>query len=378
MSKQLYQGINIGDYLEIASKNTVYVRILISIIIVTLLLFILFYVNNKLTYVKRNCKVINKNYENFGLVKSINLNDSSFKGYSLRDYYIKTAYNCCAIGDFKNGFVDNCALKKVIKQGVRCLDFEIYSLNDKPIIAVSSKKNIHYKESYNYLDFSRVMKIIDNYAFSNTNCPNANDPLILNFRIMSKNKIMIKKMANIIYETLSSRMLGKDYSYEYYGDRFSNITMDKILNKVIIMCDRSNDSWEDTPLYEYVNIATNSNYMRILKDYDVKYCPDMDELIEFNKLNITFSTPDLTGTNYNISHSLHRQFGIQMIGMCYQNYDEKLKYYEQYFSDTGYAFVLKPDNLRYVEITIDAPPPADPKLSYETKEVKGDFYEFKI
>ena len=29
-------------------------------------------------------------------------------------YYIKTAYNCCSPGNFKNSFVSICALKKVI------------------------------------------------------------------------------------------------------------------------------------------------------------------------------------------------------------------------------------------------------------------------
>ena len=39
--------------------------------------------------------------------------------------YIKTAYNCCSGGNYKNDYVDLCVLKNILKQGVRGLDFEI-------------------------------------------------------------------------------------------------------------------------------------------------------------------------------------------------------------------------------------------------------------
>ena len=31
--------------------------------------------------------------------------------YKLKDFYIKTAYNCCCNGSFRNDYVDLCALK---------------------------------------------------------------------------------------------------------------------------------------------------------------------------------------------------------------------------------------------------------------------------
>ena len=39
---------------------------------------------------------------------------------------------------FKNTYVDTCALKEIIGQGVRALDFQIYSVDNLPVIAVSS------------------------------------------------------------------------------------------------------------------------------------------------------------------------------------------------------------------------------------------------
>ena len=68
----------------------------------------------------------------------------------LLNYKIKTAYNCCAINNFKNSWVSECALINCINAGARCLDFEIYSVNDSPVIGFSSREiNLNMKESFN-------------------------------------------------------------------------------------------------------------------------------------------------------------------------------------------------------------------------------------
>ena len=50
--------------------------------------------------------------------------------YTLKDYYIKSAYNACSGGDYKNDYVDLCVMKDLLKQGVRGLDFEIFSIEE--------------------------------------------------------------------------------------------------------------------------------------------------------------------------------------------------------------------------------------------------------
>ena len=94
-------------------------------------------------------------------------------------------------------------------------------------------------------------------------------------------------MAKILTETLEPRLLDESYSYENGG---KNLGADKIANfskKVIIAVDKSNPIFVDTPLDEYVNIASNSVFMRALNNYDVKFTPDFSELIDFNKKNMT-------------------------------------------------------------------------------------------
>jgi hypothetical protein len=80
------------------------------------------------------------------------------------DYYIKSAYNACSGGNYKNGYVDTCTLKDLLKQGVRGLDFEIYSIDDEPVVATSTSDNCWVKETFNSVPFGDVLNIIRDYA----------------------------------------------------------------------------------------------------------------------------------------------------------------------------------------------------------------------
>ena len=94
---------------------------------------------------------------------------------------LKVAYNCCAIGDFDNTYVDFCALDNVLKSGVRFLDFEIYSMNkQQPVIAVSKTDSFNLKQSFNYLNFKDVMSYINDNAFKSPS-PNPKDPIFFTF-----------------------------------------------------------------------------------------------------------------------------------------------------------------------------------------------------
>ena len=79
-----------------------------------ILTFFIIWLYRILTLDKRNCKRMNRMYSEFPLIKSFNPNNEDFS-HNLRDYYIKTAYNCCAPGNYKNSFVNLCALKNCIK-----------------------------------------------------------------------------------------------------------------------------------------------------------------------------------------------------------------------------------------------------------------------
>ena len=343
-----------------------------------LLISIFMYTINKMKLNKANNTVLSKIYPNFPKLSSVNTNDSAYQ-YLLRDYYIKTAYNCCCGGQFKNDYVDTVPLKTCIAQGARVLDFEIYSsVDDKPIIAASSMNNYNVKEMYNQIYLDEALNVINTYAFSGGSCPCPNDPLILHFRIQSNNKKIYTDMANMIYSTINSRLLDKAYSYQYSGYNLGAVPLKNLMGKIIISVDRSNPLFEDTPLNEYVNVASNSMFLIASRAYDIKFVPDSNELIEYNKKYMTISMPDMSAYDTNVDASLHMKYGVQCVGMCFQNFDSNMEYYNLFFDKTVHSFVLKPAELRYIPVTVPNPTPQNPANSFTTRTTTTDFYSFSV
>ena len=169
----------IANINEDFAGNMLFVLIILIIIISTVYFSYLLKSLSKAT-LSSECSLITLN----GSIKSLNNADPNCQ-LALRDYYIKSAYNCCSSGSYKNNFVSICALKNVLRQGVRGLDFEIYSVDQQPVVSSSTENNYYIKETYNSISFDEVMSTIANYAFSNSTCPNPNDPIIFHFRFKS-------------------------------------------------------------------------------------------------------------------------------------------------------------------------------------------------
>jgi len=377
MDKNNYSAKILTTYKNLQAKMKLEHLIIFSIIAIIIIISSL-WIYNILRLNNKNCNNLSKTYKAFPLISSINPSDPLFANYNLRDYYIKTAYNACSAGEFKNDFVNICALKNVIKQGARCLDFEIYSINNKPVIATSTMLDYYTKETYNSINFSEVIDIISRYAFSGGTCPNPNDPLLLNFRIMSNNKVIYEEMANELYNVLENRLLDKKYSYENGGENLGAMPINLFMGKVIIIVDRTNPLYEQTSLDEYVNISSGSVFMRSYKYNQVKNVQDMNELIEYNKKNMTIVLPDLSKNNNNPSSSITMKYGCQLIGLSFQNFDKNMEYYSLLFDEAGYAFILKPESLRYIPLTIPDPITQNPELSYKTRNISEDYYKFNI
>jgi len=312
-----------------------------------------------------------------GNIRPISNNDSDCQ-HSFYDYYIKTAYNACSGGSYKNDFVDIANLKAVIKQGVRGLDFEIYSVNNQPVVATSTTDDYFVKETFNSVNFGTVMDTIQNYAFSGGTCPNSTDPIIIHLRIKSNNQEMYSNLANI-FKSYDSIMLGKEYSFENSGKNIGMVPLLSLQNKVILIVDKINNAFLENPQFlEYVNLTSNSVFMRAFNYYDIKNSPDIQELSEFNKRAMTIVLPDKGTSPSNPSGFLCRAYGCQMIAMRYQMVDNFLMENTLFFDRASYAFALKPENLRYTPVTIPTPTPQNPGYSYQTRSASTDYYSFKF
>ena len=359
---------------QIKQSTAVFLIVGVTLLIILIALLYYFYYARLRS---KQCSTMDAVYGTLnGKIQSI---DSSEQfNYTFKDYYIKTAYNCCSIGSYKNDYVDTCIMKDLLKQGVRGLDFEIFSINDQPVVATSTSDSYYVKETFNFVSFSDVMNIIQNYAFSTSTAPNALDPIILHMRIKSTNQNMYKNFAKLL-EKYDSILMSKDYDSEYYGQNFGNVELRKLMGKVVIIVDRSNPAFLECPeFYKFVNMTSNSVFMRALHYYDIKYSPDMSELIEFNKQNMTIGMPDKGANPENPSSVVMRETGCQLLAMRYQQIDTNVEENDVFFDENGYAFALKPEALRYKQNIIELPPPQNPELAYATRTVQSDFYKFEI
>ena len=364
---------NIMDQITKLNDSFIFYFLLVIIIIISILSLIYYLI--KKSYISRTCSSLDSLYsEKNSFIKNLNASDPNSE-YKLRDYYIKTAYNCCSLGSFKNSFVSICIFKDLVRQGIRGFDFEIYSINDEPVVATSIEdENYYVKETYNYVPFSQVMEIITNSSYS----PNPRDPIIFHFRFKSTNISMYQNLANL-FKKYDNFFLGPKYSFENGLKNLGELPIVELFGKIVIIVDKSNPAFMDSKdFYEYVNMTSNSVFMRALRYYDVKNTPDLNELIEYNKRFMTIAMPDKGADPPNPNPIVAREMGCQMIAMVYSKFDTNLQLDAVFFNKNGSAFDLKPERLRYKPVYVDDPVPQNPALSYETRTIAADYYKFDI
>lgn len=307
-------------------------------------------------------------------ITSINAEDSQSK-FKLRDYYIKSAYNAFNPDKFKNSNVSMDALLYVIARGCRCIDFEVFSVENQPVIASSSVNSFNYKETFNHIPVSDAFEVLGSYVFSGSKCPNPGDPFIIHMRIMSRNVTMYDNLAKIISQskTVARNLLGPKYGREYQTKDLGNENLLDFKGKIILMVDGTNPIYRNTKLFELVNMSSNSLFLSKYTYFGVKNIADPQTFKDSNKKNMCLVIPDKGGRPINDGHNGPFTWGCQIATMCFQEEarDEKLKAYEDKFASVGYAFILKPEDLRYVPITIAPPAPPNPKASMEARPIEA-------
>ena len=323
--------------------------ILISLIVMLFLIYIV----NKITLNYSNCLTLKNLYTTPPNITNIDFENNDYS-HQLRDYYVKSSYNSCCSGHFKNDYVSICALENVLKNGARFLDFEIYAKDDKPIIAASSSSEYKYKETYNHVEFEEAMKTIRDTAFTDIT-PNHNDPLILNFRIKTNSINVHDLMAKDIYYAFSRNFLNNSFKFENQGNNLGEVKLKDLKRTVLISVDKSNSTYKSTKLYSYVNIASGSSFLRSYRNYDIEYATDLEEITNFNKGNMAIVLPDYNDSNDNKSYMYAKEAGVQFIAMNFQKFDAAFKMYSLLFDAAGSAFILKPDHLRFHNVTLEDP-----------------------
>jgi hypothetical protein len=289
----------------------------------------------------------------------------------LRDFHVKSSYNSCASGQYKNDWVDICALSHVIKEGCRLLDFEIYDVKGVPIVAVSDSPKYTLKHSYNSIPLSRVLKCIEDEAFSGD--VNGMDPLFLNFRIKSDHVELMDAIAKMLpqYATLSSRLLAPKYGYEFQGRNFGKIPLRLLCQKVIIMTN-DNKQIDESKLSEFVNLAP-SPLFRVLP-FTGLASQDLEELTTFSQTRLMMIVPS-TADNYTSASTV--TLGAQFSAMNFQTKDKNLEAYNAEFLKNGnYAFYLK--KTPYVEAEIPDAKTLPESTTFGETRYQNDYFDYTI
>ena len=366
------------------TDNTTLVHIIGTTLVIFIAGCIAYYVYYKMTLLPKSCRRLNGKTPaalNSSWITTASSDPSS--QYLLRDYYIKTAYNCCSTGNFSNDYVNVCALQHAIRMGCRCLDFEVYGKNGQPIISTSLSDDKCIKETYNSVSFDEAMGAVASSAFSPSSnvCPNPNDPLLLLFRIKTNDVNVLNSMADTIKSKLNDRLI-PDYNHEFGGANICAEPVNKFAGKVVIILENIPLLYQPGAerMYEITNL-TSKTFLRILTVFDVLNGPDITELTSFNKqyMTIVLPVPSMSAENYDpMAPSLA---WCQCMAQSFQlTRDGNLAVYNDWFESGPMksAFMLKSKGLMFVPQTIDTPKPQDTKLSFASRPLQSNMYSFTI
>ena len=360
-----------NDYFGSDSNNTtpsIYLYMTISIVI--LILLILFgWIYDRLALEQRTCDKLEKYYKsNIGksyftsanTVEESSATDLTTTKFDIsnsifKNYYVKSAYNCCCGDGYKNNFVNLCALEKSITNGCRFLDFEIYSYNNKPIVASSTANSNYIKETYNSLDLGDVLSSVTTRAFDaiHTNC--SRDPLILNFRVMSTNLTMLEKMGALFEQyldlaTSDSNTFRIMKQHNYTTGSILNVQMRDLYKTIIVICDfyPSNNIIETnnvlSKLKTYINLKGKSAFCKTYRYTEI--AGKTTQFIDETKRNYVIVLPNLNNSVNNNEFASAYGYGCNAIAMKYQTKDANLESYIKQFTNKGnFSWILKPNHL---------------------------------
>ena len=85
-----------NTYKNIIQNSDMTIQYILYLIIIILVIVIITFASKTVNMQNNNCNKLNKTYTNFPTISPVSSN-ASILNNSLRDFYIKTAYNCCSL-----------------------------------------------------------------------------------------------------------------------------------------------------------------------------------------------------------------------------------------------------------------------------------------
>jgi hypothetical protein len=277
-------------------------------------------------------------------VKINSVNDA-YSDIPVLQCLIKGSYNTA----ITKNFVSLDMIQYVLSRGCRFIDFEVFYLDEKPMVSYSNDPNFAIIETDNRILLDNVLSHAVTNGF-NSPAPNKNDPLFIQLRIKSNEEKIYNEVAKSINNTLINRL--------YKGEITKTTKISDIKGKVVLVVDR-------TINYKYKDF-TNCNNPNDKTCYDLKKQTNIESGSEFlrttdsgtilskrikppviNNNNLTTDVDYLQivtfDSNKNDSNKnpipLIKDYGCQIMLYQFYNKNENLQLYEHIFNDNLYGIV---------------------------------------
>jgi hypothetical protein len=295
------------------------------------------------------------------------------KEYRLCDFYAASSSYSVFPGAEVYDYVSDSVLPLAIKAGVRLVELDIYSdVNDQPVVGLKNQKlGVDY--AYNTVSLDACCVSIANNAFNSISSPVSSDPFILSLVFHTDKTKTINAAAEILKTTCRAQMLGPEYSYSR-----KNLAIEPVCNlqsKLIIVS--GGGGIKGTLMEELINLSWSTSHLRRMTYTQASQPHDHDELVDYNRNNITMVVPDIGEDLVNSNPQILFTFGCQWNMMNYGSIDNMMELYIGEFQEN--SMVLKPAALRpLVPKKYTKPQLPDPAVSYQPMQHTTPIYSAKI
>ena len=293
----------------------------------------------------------------------------TFNKLYLRDFYIKSSYNSCAI-DNDMDWVSEKVLPTLLMNGVRFFDFQVFNIRneEKPCVGIQKNGDTESISSNNYILLNAAMSELKSNAFTSI-CPNHKDPLFIHLRCCELMEITydnIYKILKDVFKLNNKKKNDKNISDIYYKDIFNSAED----NRTFILMTNVHPSNKNNKLKNIFYVEgkdpSNSDTIIAMNHSTIKNLSTTEAkaLANYNKKNFTICYPDFPTNNnlyknYLFPEECDKQpcypdpmiYGCQFMPLCF-SLDKNVEYYHKLFESLQTGFIVKHNSLRIADINL--------------------------
>ena len=310
-----------------------------------------------------------------------------FSTLYLRDFYIKSSFNSCAI-DTNSDYVSELTLPILLRQGIRFFDFQVFNLfeENEAVIGINKIDDSDTMTSKNHTLFSSAMNSLKGNGFTSS-LPNFKDPLFIHINLC---EIYDESILSNIHKTIQSTFeLGETDKKPgldefYYRKQSSNepYVFDNLEHKRTFIFITMNYEYESSSMNNLLKLENVYNTI----PYDITngsqkgnvYVIKHSELLKFgtseakvtaekNMQNFTICIPNKTTAKSSFNNFIFTcddtqdicypepmLYGCQFLPTCY-NVEKNLAVYNNLFEKRiGSGFIVKKAELRLPDIHVQS------------------------